>query len=87
MNKKYYFIPDQAELFEILKEKSIGTYAKELAEQTGVDYKTLHSSITWIKNRWFTKDQKKQVKKDKNKRTNAQIKQDENRKKTNKSNF
>lgn len=76
MHKKYHFIPEGIELLEILKEKSIGEYAKELAEQTGIDYRTLHSCITWKKNRYFDAASKKQVKKDKNKRSNFEIEVD-----------
>lgn len=75
-NKKYLFIPEGEALLEILKEKSIGDYAKELAEETGIDYRTLHSSITWKRNRYFDTEQKKQVLKSKNKRSNWQIEQD-----------
>lgn len=80
-NYKYSFL-ESMDLREILKEKSVAQLCRELSEETGIDYQTLHSCVTWRVNRHFTIDEKKMVRKDKKKRTKSQIAKDkENEKK------
>ena len=73
--EKYTFVKS-LDLHEILKTKSIGQLAKELSEETGLPYLNLHSSITWRVNRYFTEEERKSIKKDKNKRRKWEIDRD-----------
>jgi len=64
MNKKYHFLSDHTWLKEELLHKSMAQLAKELSEIHNVDKTILAGSIRFVVYRYFTKQERALMKKD-----------------------
>ncbi len=60
--KKYNFLDNHDWLKEMLQTKTVMQLADELSRATGHDKQKLHGCITFRINRWFTEEEKKEVK-------------------------
>ena len=61
VNKKYYYLDDMVWLFEQLKTKSMKQLARELSQRYGDPIGILAGCIRFRVHRYFTKDQKDQI--------------------------
>lgn len=64
MNKKYTFLDDRIWLREQLMEKSMAQLAEELAEKYGLEKANLAGSIRFLVYRYFTKQERALMKKE-----------------------
>lgn len=64
MNKKYHMLDDRIWLKEQLATKSMAQLAKELAEEHGLEKASLAGSIRFIVYRYFTKQERAAMKKE-----------------------
>lgn len=64
VNKRYYFLDDREWLKNQLMQKSMAELAEELAEEHGCEKVNLAGSIRFVVYRYFTKQERALMKKD-----------------------